>query len=35
MPEMNGPQCASLIREFLYKKRIDQPIIVGITGHSN
>ena len=35
MPEMNGPECANKIRNMLYVKNIEQPIIVGITGHTN
>ena len=34
MPEMNGPETASLIREILYFEDLDQPIIAAITGHS-
>ena len=35
MPEMNGPECAHLIREFLYFENITQPIIAAVTGHSD
>ena len=35
MPEMNGPETAHLIREFLYFEDITQPIIAAITGHSD
>ena len=35
MPEINGPEATSLIREFLYFEDIEQPIIAGITGHSD
>ena len=34
MPEMDGLETTNLIREFLYKENIDQPVIASITGHS-
>ncbi len=34
MPEINGLEATQMIREFLYQKNIDQPIIAGVTGHS-
>lgn len=33
MPIMDGYESTSLIREFLYQKKLPQPIITGITGH--
>ena len=35
MPDMDGTETTNLIREFLYFENIDQPIIVGVTGHSD
>ena len=35
MPEMNGPECTDLIRNFLYQNNIDQPIIAGVTSHTD
>ena len=35
MPEMNGPETTNLIREFLYSREIDQPIIAAVTAHSD
>ena len=34
MPELDGPSTTTLIREFLYLQNIEQPIIAGVTGHS-
>ena len=34
MPIMDGYESTSLIREFLYSKNISQPIVSGITGHT-
>ena len=33
MPIMDGNEASQKIREYLYSKKIDQPIICGITGH--
>ena len=33
MPVMDGNEATTIIREFLYKKNIEQPIICGLTGH--
>ena len=35
MPEIDGPEATHLIRDFLYLEDIEQPIIAGITGHSD
>ena len=35
MPDIDGPETTSLIRDFLYFENIDQPIIAGVTGHSD
>ena len=35
MPELDGPDTASQIREILYFENIEQPIIACITGHSD
>lgn len=35
MPEINGPQATTMIRDFLYFEDIEQPIIAGVTGHSD
>ena len=34
MPVMDGCQSTKMIREFLYNKGLDQPIICGVTGHT-
>ena len=34
MPVMDGVTCSRKIREFLYEEKIPQPIIVGVTGHT-
>ena len=34
MPIMDGYETTVLIREFLYERNIDQPIISAVTGHS-
>lgn len=34
MPVMDGITATRLIREYLYKEGIKQPIIIGVTGHS-
>ena len=35
MPEMNGPEATSLIRDFLYFEDLEQPIVAAITGHTD
>ena len=35
MPNLTGPETATLIREFLKEKNIEQPIISGVTGASD
>ena len=35
MPGLNGPETTNLIREFLYSREIDQPIIAAVTAHSD
>ena len=35
MPDLDGPDTTSQIRDLLYFENIDQPIIAGITGHSD
>lgn len=35
MPEMNGPETTTKIRELLYSHDVDQPIIVAVTGHED
>ena len=34
MPEMSEPKATNLIRQYLYEQSIEQPIIAGVTGHS-
>ena len=34
MPVMDGCTATSLIRQYLYEQEIDQPIICGVTGHT-
>ena len=34
MPIMDGSTATRAIREFLYQKGLDQPIICGLTGHT-
>ena len=33
MPIMDGNESSTKIREYLYSKDIQQPIICGVTGH--
>lgn len=33
MPHMDGYQCTSKIRNYLYSKKIKQPLITAVTGH--
>ena len=34
MPVMDGSTATRAIREFLYQEGLDQPIICGLTGHT-
>ena len=34
MPIMDGVTATRLIREFLYSEGIQQPIVIGVTGHT-
>jgi CheY-like chemotaxis protein len=33
MPHMDGYEATQRIRRYLYDQRIDQPIILAVTGH--
>lgn len=35
MPEINGAETTDMIRTFLCNQNIEQPIIAGVTGHSD
>ena len=35
MPVIDGLEATKLIRNFLYNKNLEQPIIAAITGHSH
>ena len=34
MPILDGNEATKQIRQFLYSKSLDQPIIIAVTGHS-
>ena len=34
MPVMDGSTATREMREFLYEKELEQPIICGVTGHT-
>ena len=34
MPIMDGYQASEKIREYLYEKGLEQPLIIAVTGHS-
>ena len=35
MPEMTGPECTRTLRNYLYTKKIDQPVVIGVTSNTN
>jgi CheY-like chemotaxis protein len=34
MPVMDGYEATDLIRNFMYENNLEQPIIIGVTGHT-
>jgi CheY-like chemotaxis protein len=34
MPEMNGYETCKAIRELCHEHKVQQPIIIGVTGHT-
>ena len=34
MPVMDGYEATDLIRSFMHENKIDQPLIIGVTGHT-
>ena len=34
MPVMDGYEATDLIRSFMYENNIEQPMIIGVTGHT-